>query len=56
VIKIGEFPFKSKGFWGGVIVIAAAIYYVYLQQFQEAIKLFGIGLSLIGIRHALEVS
>jgi len=53
VIKTGVFPLYSKGFWGGVIVIIAAIYYAYLTNYSEAIKLFGIGLSLIGIRHKL---
>jgi len=54
VIKIGVFPWSSKGFWGSVIVILCACYYVYLGQLEEAIKLFGIGLGLLGIRHAFE--
>jgi len=54
VIKIGVFPWSSKGFWGSVIVILSACYYVYLGQLEEAIKLFGIGLGLLGIRHAFE--
>jgi len=55
VIKIGEFPLRSKGFWGSVILMVVAIYYVYLGQIEEAIKLFGIGLGILGIRHHLEI-
>jgi len=55
VIKIGVFPWQSKGFWGSVIVILCGCYYVYLGQLEEAIKLLGIGLGLLGIRHHLEI-
>jgi len=39
---------------GRVIVIAAALYLAFIGKYEEAAALFGVGLSLIGIRHKLE--
>jgi len=49
-----HFPFKSKGFWGSVFVIVAAAYQLITGDYETAAALFGIGLSLLGIRHKLE--
>ena len=49
-----SFPWGSKGFWGAVIVIVAALYKFFEGDVSTAATLFGIGLSLLGIRHALE--
>jgi len=51
---MAQWYIKSKGFWGGVILILVALYYAYLEQLEQAATLFGAGLSLIGIRHAIQ--
>jgi len=51
---MGNFPWESKGFWGALIVLAAAAYRLSTGDVVGAASLFGIGLSLLGIRHAYE--
>jgi len=51
---MGAFPWCSKGFWGSVIVIVSGLYTLFTQDVQQGITLLGIGLGLLGIRHALE--
>lgn len=51
---MGKWPLTSKGFWGSVIIIAAAAYTALTMDFERAIPLFGTGLALLGIRHHLE--
>jgi len=51
---MGGYPFRSKGFWGSVIVIISAVYMILTGDYQQGIALLGIGLGLLGIRKAVE--
>jgi len=51
---MGKFPYGSKGFWGSIIVILAAIYTIYQGDTVNAASLFGIGLGMLGIRAKFE--
>ena len=49
-----EFPWRSKGFWGSLLIILAGIYSLLTGDYQNAAVLIGAGLALMGIRHAME--
>jgi len=51
---MGDFPYKSKGFWGAIVVIISALYLLATEDYEQGIALLGIGLGLLGIRHKLE--
>jgi len=51
---IEHYPWKSKGFWGGVILIGLGLFEIAQGYYESGIYLLGVGLGLVGIRAKLE--
>ena len=51
---MSHYPLKSKGFWGGVLLLMAGIVALYFGDSKTAIYLIGTGLGILGIRDKLE--
>jgi len=45
-----------KGYLGAAIVMLTGLYLIAIGNVQEGAALFGVGLSLLGIRHKLDYS
>ena len=49
-----HYPWKSKGFWGGVILVVLGLVSLAYGEVDQATYLIGLGLGILGIRDKLE--